>query len=61
MFVKKLSIKVPVTALIWSFSNDDGEGNENAKKAIGLLSKTTTLHVITLFCTFLCCHCTTST
>ena len=26
-----------------SFSNDDG--NENDKKAIGLLSKTTTLHV----------------
>ena len=28
-----------------SFSNDDGDGNENVKKAIGLLSKTTSLHV----------------
>ena len=27
------------------FSNDDGDGNENGNKAIGLLSKTTTLHV----------------
>ena len=32
------------------------------KKAIGLVSKTTTLHVhITLFCTFLSCPCTTTT
>ena len=32
---------------IWigSFSNDDGNGNEDVKKAIGLLRKTTTLHV----------------
>ena len=28
-----------------SFSNDDGDGNNNGKKAIGLISKTTTLHV----------------
>ena len=28
-----------------SFSNDDGDGNENVKKARGLLSKTTSLHV----------------
>ena len=28
-----------------SFSNDDGGGNENVKKAIGLLNKTTSLHV----------------
>ena len=28
-----------------SLSNDDGDGNENGKKAIGLISKTTTLHV----------------
>ena len=29
------------------FSNDDGEGdgNENVKKAIGLLSRTTSLHM----------------
>ena len=28
-----------------SFSNDDGDGNENVKKAIGLFSKTTSLLV----------------
>ena len=28
-----------------SFSNDDVDGNENVKTAIGLLSKTTSLHV----------------
>ena len=28
-----------------SFSNDDGDGNEDVKKAIGLSRKTTTLHV----------------
>ena len=26
------------------FSNDDGDGNENVKKTIGLFSKTTSLH-----------------
>ena len=30
---------------IGSLSNDDADGNENGKKAIGLISKTTTLHV----------------
>ena len=30
---------------IESLSNDDGDGNENFKKAIGLISRTTTLHV----------------
>ena len=28
-----------------SFSNDHGDGNEDVKEAIGLLRKTTTLHV----------------
>ena len=31
--------------LIGSFSNDDRNGNENVEKVIGLISKTTTLHV----------------
>ena len=35
----------PKSPLLGSFSNNDGDGNENAKKAMGLLSKTTTLHV----------------
>ena len=30
---------------IGSFSNNDGDANENVKTAIGLLSKTTSLHV----------------
>ena len=29
---------------IGSFRNDDGDGNENVKKAIGSLSKTISLH-----------------
>ena len=32
-----------------SFSNDDGNGNEDVKKAIGLLRKTTTLHLHHVF------------
>ena len=31
--------------IIGSLSNDDGNGNENGKKAIGLISKTTALLV----------------
>ena len=37
---------LPLTALLSlleSFSNDEGDGNENVKTAIGLLSKTTSL------------------
>ena len=30
---------------VGSFSNDEGDGKEDVKKAIGLLRKTTTLHV----------------
>ena len=32
-----------------SFSNDEGESSENVKKAIGLISKTTTLNVLHTF------------
>ena len=39
---RKLSVR---EMSVGSFSNDDGDGNENVKKAVGLLSKTTTLHV----------------
>ena len=31
--------------VLGSLSNDDANGNENGKKAIGLISKTTTLQV----------------
>ena len=32
-------------ATLGSFSNDDGDGNQDVKKAIGSLRKTTTLHM----------------
>jgi len=37
---------------VGSFSDGDGDGNENVKKAIVLLSKTTSLHVDHAFFTF---------
>ena len=37
-----------------SFSNDDGDGKENVKRAIDLLSKTIILRMHQLFCTFPC-------
>ena len=39
---RKLSVR---EMSVRSFSNDDGDGNENVKKATGLLSKTTTMLV----------------
>ena len=36
---------IPMGVVVGSFSNDDGDGNQDVKKAIGLLRKTTTLHV----------------
>ena len=42
---KYCNLSTIASRTIGSFSNDDGDGNENVKKAIGLLSKTTTLHV----------------
>ena len=34
----------PISFILGSFSNDEGEGNENVKKAIVYKKKTTTLH-----------------
>ena len=34
-----------IGSLLGSFSNDDSDGNQDVKKAIGLLRKTPTLHV----------------
>ena len=42
---EKRSNVVCMSKLIGSFSNNKGDGNENFKNAIGLISKTTTLHV----------------
>ena len=40
-----VTVIAPKSPLLGSVSNDDGDGNENAKKAMGLLSKTTILYV----------------
>ena len=44
-----------------SLSNDDGDVNENGKKKRFRLTKQQLCKFITLFCTFLCRHCTTTT
>ena len=38
-------IIIVMVIIIREFGNDDGDGNGNVKTAIGLMSKTTTLHV----------------
>ena len=38
-------IIIVIVIIIREFSNDDGDGNGNVKTAIGLMSKTTTLHM----------------
>ena len=40
-----MEIKLTAADLVESFSNEDGNDNKKGKKAIGLISKTTTLHV----------------
>ena len=55
MYNAKASTNISHTDKIWnqvaarvsigSFSNDDGDGKQDAKKAMGLLRRTTTLHV----------------
>ena len=46
------SSRVRIIGTLGSFSNDDGDGNENVKKTIGLVSKTTNLHVHLAFLYF---------
>ena len=43
-----------IETIIASFSNDNSDGTKNIKEAIGLLSKTTTLHVHHALCAFPC-------
>ena len=50
-----------LTNSLGSFSNHDGDGNEDVKKAMGSLRKTTTLHVNHPFCTSLYRPCTIKT
>ena len=44
-YVNKEIFHAPSSLRLGSFSNDDGNGNEDLKKAPGMMSKTTTLHV----------------
>ena len=66
LYFKKLltealgSLTFGKTAIKGSLSNDDGNGNENSEKAIGLNLRNSNF-AITLFCTFLSRHCTTTT
>ena len=38
-------MKVVILTIIGTLQDHDGDGKRNARKAIGLMSKTTTLHV----------------
>ena len=42
---KNVYSDVSKDSIIGSLGNDNADGNENGKKVIGLISKTTTLHV----------------
>ena len=49
IFNKLLSVNIFIKGYIRS-DDGDGDGNENVKKAIGLMGKTTTLQVLHAFC-----------
>ena len=50
LFIASLNLFREVSAeTLGSFNNDDGDGNQDVKKVIGLLRKTTTLHVYHAF------------
>ena len=51
-------VNTPLNGRLGSLRNDDGDSNENGKKATGTKQQLCTC--ITLFCTFLCCRCTTT-
>ena len=48
-------------SILGSFGNDNGDGNKNVKKAVGLINKTTTMHVQHTFLFIFCRHRTTTT
>ena len=49
------------SSVLGTLRSDDGDGNGNATKTIGLITKKQQFCAcITLFCTFLCPHCTTT-
>ena len=55
--VKSIVCRADAAKLIWSLRNYDGDGKKNVKK----WAKQQLCTSITLFCTFLCCLCTTTT
>ena len=55
----RLFLNTVSLGILGSLRNDDGDGNENDKKAIGHISKTTTC--IARFVNFLFRRCTTTT
>ena len=50
------------TSVLGSFSNDNsnGEANRNSKMSSGFVKQNNNLHVLYVFCTFLCRHYTTT-
>ena len=61
VFCSRVHLAAVLGQTTGTLRNYDGDDKENVKKAIGLISKKQQLTCITLFCTFLCCPCTTTT
>ena len=61
VFCSRVHLAAVLGQTIGTLRNYDGDGKENVKKAIGVMSKKQQRTCITLFCTFLCCPCTTTT
>ena len=53
--------KRAILTILGTLRSDDCDGNKNVKQAVGLMNKTTTLHVHHTFSTFLCRPCATRT
>ena len=45
MMIMMMTLSMTMMTIIGTLRNCDGDGKENVNKAIGLMSKTTTLHV----------------
>ena len=45
IMIMMMTLLMTMMTIIGTLRNCDGDGKENVKKAIGLMSKTTTLHV----------------
>ena len=56
-----LTGKRAILTILGTLRSDDGDGNKNVEQAVGLMNKTTTLHMHHTFSTFLCRPCATRT